>query len=85
MTHLDTVGKPIAVPPLNDVITLYEDIANACGAYHRPITVGIVLNTGHLDDAAADRAIQATADATGRLTVDPIRQGADALIAPLMA
>ncbi|MGB1682843.1 MAG: DUF1611 domain-containing protein [Arenicellales bacterium] len=85
MTHLDTVGDPVAVPPLNDVIQLYEDIAHACGAYQRPTTVGIVLNTGHLDEVAAQRAIEETAQATGRLTVDPIRQGADALIGPLMA
>ena len=39
MTHLDTVGEPIAVPPLNDVITLYEDIANACSKGSPPLNV----------------------------------------------
>ena len=85
MTELDTVGVTVKVPPLNEVIALYEDVASACGIYSRPVTVGIALNTAHLDDDQAQRAISETADATGRLVLDPVRQGCDRWIDALMA
>ena len=84
MTHLDTVGEPVAVPPLNDIITLYEDIASACGTFTRPVTAGIAVNTAHLDADEAARAIAAIQDETGRLTVDPVRDGAKKLVNALM-
>ena len=84
MTHLDTVGDQVKVPPLNEIIALYEDIANGCGAFKRPVTAGIALNTAHLSEADASRAIAQTADETGRLTLDPVRDGADALVKALM-
>jgi uncharacterized NAD-dependent epimerase/dehydratase family protein len=85
MTELDTVGVTVKVPPLNEVIALYEDVASACGIYPRPVTVGIALNTAHLDDDQAQRAVSETADATGRLVLDPVRQGCDRWVDALMA
>ena len=85
MTHLDTVGEPVAVPPLNDIIALYEDIASACGTFTRPVTVGIAVNTAHLDAEAAARATAAIEDETGRLAVDPVRDGAKELVNALMS
>ena len=85
MTELDTVGLTVSVPPLNEVIDLYESIASACGTYSRPQTVAIALNTAHLDDQEAAAVLSDTADATGRLVVDPVRQGASVLVDFLMA
>ena len=85
MTELDTVGLTVNVPPLNEVIDLYESIASACGTYSRPQTVAIALNTAHLDDQEAAAVLSETADATGRLVVDPVRQGASVLVDVLMA
>jgi uncharacterized NAD-dependent epimerase/dehydratase family protein len=85
MTHLDTVGEPVTVPPLNDIIALYEDIASACGTFTRPVTVGIAVNTAHLDAEAAARATAAIQDETGRLAVDPVRDGAKELVNALMS
>ena len=85
MTELDTVGVTVKVPPLNEVIALYEDVASACGIYPRPVTVGIALNTAHLSDEQAQRAVSETADATGRLVLDPVRQGSDQWVDALMA
>jgi len=85
MTELDTVGVTVKVPPLNEVIALYEDVASACGIYPRPVTVGIALNTAHLDDDQAQRAVSETADATGRLVLDPVRQGCGRWVDALMA
>jgi len=85
MTHLDTVGEPVAVPPLNEIIALYEDVACACGTFARPVTVGIAVNTAHLDAKAAAEAIAAIQDETGRLAVDPVRDGATELVKALMS
>jgi uncharacterized NAD-dependent epimerase/dehydratase family protein len=85
MTELDTVGVTVKVPPLNEIIALYEDVASACGIYPRPVTVGIALNTAHLNDDQAHRAISETADTTGRLVLDPVRQGCDQWVDALMA
>jgi uncharacterized NAD-dependent epimerase/dehydratase family protein len=84
MTELDTVGVAIRVPPLNEVIALYEDLASACGTFTRPLTAGIALNTAHLDADDAARAVAQIQDETGRLVVDPVRDGADALVDALM-
>ena len=85
MTELDTVGVTVKVPPLNEVIDLYQDVASACGLYPRPVIAAIALNTAHLADGDAARAVAQVADATGRLTVDPVRGGAGALVDALMA
>jgi len=84
MTHLDTVGSPIAVPPLNEIIALYEDLASACGTFSRPVTAGIALNTAHLDTADAARATAQIQNETGRLVIDPVRDGATGLVEALM-
>ncbi len=59
MTHLDTVGDRLqnAAAERRSSSCRY---CNACGAYRRPrlATAGIVLNTGHLDEQRAHRAIQ---------------------------
>jgi uncharacterized NAD-dependent epimerase/dehydratase family protein len=73
----------VAIPPLPQVIHLYEAIAHAAGAFAPAKVVGIALNTGHLDPAAADRAIAQTATETGLPCSDIVRYGGDALIEPV--
>lgn len=81
-THLNKL-RGIAIPPLGELIRLYEEVAAAAGAFPRPRTIGIALNTAHLDAAGAAEAAAALARETGRLVVDPVRQGAESLFEAL--
>lgn len=65
----------IPIPPLTDLIRLYEDLAAACGTFPRPKTVGIAVNTSQLPEDAALRALQTTQADTGLPTTDPVRFG----------
>lgn len=80
--NLDTVPS-VLIPPLSELIKLYEDVAYVCGSYSRPVTLGVALNTGHLDDAAALRAIAEVEDEVGLPCVDVIRQSASRLVTAL--
>lgn len=73
----------IAIPPLRAFIRLCEDVAEACGVYHRPQTLGVALNTAHLDEADARLAVAETAQEVGLPCTDPVRFGVEALIAGL--
>jgi len=82
MTHLD--AHPwVKLPPLSRLARLYEDIAEACGAFARPVTAGVSLNTGDLDEAAARQAVQEAEQETGLPATDPVRFGAEKLLAAL--
>ena len=70
----------IEVPPLRDVVRLFEDVASACGTFGRPKVAGIALNTSHLDGAAASEAEAKVKDETGLPVTDPVRHGAGALV-----
>lgn len=70
----------IAVPPLSAYAGLYEDLGQACGAFPRPRTVAVALNTSGLSDEAALSAVQAVEDETGWPCSDPLRHGADRLL-----
>jgi uncharacterized NAD-dependent epimerase/dehydratase family protein len=83
-THLQKLPD-VAIPPLREYITLYEDMASVCGIFPRPRTAGIALNTSHLSDSEAHEAIRSTAQETGVPTTDPVRFGPDALINSLMS
>lgn len=75
----------VAIPPLGDLIRLYEDVAAACGTFPRPKTVGIALNTFHLDQEEADAACQAIEDELGIACVDPVRHGPYRLVDAVLA
>jgi uncharacterized NAD-dependent epimerase/dehydratase family protein len=86
MTTLDTVRtNSIRVPPLLDLIRLYEDLAAACGSLPAAKTVGISLNTAHMSEEAAARAVEETKAQTGLLVTDPIRYGPKPLFDAVMA
>ena len=70
----------VPIPPLPDVIRLYENVASAAGAFAPVSVVAIALNTAHLDDSAAGLAIEQTQAETGLPCTDPVRFGAEALL-----
>ncbi len=79
MTHLQKLSE-IAIPPLGSYIRLYEDLATVVGTFGRPATVGVALNTSHLDEFEAIKAIAAVEREVGLPTCDPVRFGPDRLM-----
>lgn len=78
-THLQKLPE-VPVPPLGDYVRLYEDLASVGGNFPRPITVGIALNTSHLDEHDAICAMAHVERETGLMTCDPVRFGPDRLV-----
>jgi uncharacterized NAD-dependent epimerase/dehydratase family protein len=74
----------IRIPDVRKLIDLYEDLAEACGTFPRPKTVGIALNCGHLTPNQADEACRILEESTGLPCVDVIRHGADRLVDELV-
>lgn len=70
----------IKIPPLKDVIQLYEAVARGAGAFDRVKVTGIALNTKQLDDNLAQRAIAQVEDETQLPCTDAVRYGADPLL-----
>jgi uncharacterized NAD-dependent epimerase/dehydratase family protein len=71
-----------AIPPLPDLIDLYERLALPA----RPARVAaIALNTGRVDEQAAGKAVAAVAEETGLPTDDPVRFGPDRLLEAVLA
>ncbi|MBD2500757.1 DUF1611 domain-containing protein [Anabaena azotica] len=74
----------VPIPPLPQVIHLYETVASAGGAFGTVPVVGIALNTAHLDEDAAQEAIAQTIAETGLPCTDVVRFGADVLLDAVM-
>lgn len=74
----------ILIPPLAAYCRLYEDLAEACGTFPRPKTVGVALNTSHLGAEEALIAMAKVADEVGVICTDPVRFGASALVNAVM-
>jgi uncharacterized NAD-dependent epimerase/dehydratase family protein len=76
---------PVAIPPLPELIAACEAVA-ALGRPDglRPRVRAIALNTALLDGAEAEREAQQISGLTGLPVVDPVRHGADALLAALL-
>ena len=77
---------PVAIPPLPELIAACEAVA-ALGRPDglRPRVRAIALNTALLDAAEAERQAQQISALTGLPALDPVRHGADALLAALLA
>ncbi len=75
----------VLIPPLPEVIRLYEAVASAGGAFAPVRVVAIALNTGHLDDSAAQQAIEQLREETGLPCTDAVRFAADLLVDVVMA
>lgn len=74
----------IMIPPLPEVIELYERVANVAGAIAPVKVKAIALNTFHLDAKAAQTAIKTVQDTTGLPCTDVVRFGGDGLLDALL-
>jgi len=76
----------VPIPPLPEVIKLYESIAHAGGAFSPAPVVGVALNTRYLSETEARSAIAQTQSQTNLPCSDPVRFGAgellDAIVKP---
>jgi uncharacterized NAD-dependent epimerase/dehydratase family protein len=70
------------IPPLPDVIRLYEAVSAAAGALEPAAkAVAVSLNTAHIpDDAEARREVERAAEETGLPATDPVRFSAAPLV-----
>ncbi len=78
-THIHHLPE-ISIPPLPEVIQLYEAVARASSAFAPVRIAGISLNTGDLPQTEALRWIDQVSQQTGLPCTDPIRLGVDPLI-----
>jgi uncharacterized NAD-dependent epimerase/dehydratase family protein len=74
----------ILIPPLADVINLYETVARGAGSFADVKVKAIALNTFHLDTDAAKDAIEQVQKTTGLPCTDVVRFGADLLLEGLI-
>jgi uncharacterized NAD-dependent epimerase/dehydratase family protein len=75
----------VTVPPLGDLCRLYEDLASACGAFPRPTTAGICLNTFGLSMEDAESECRVLESEVGLPVCDPIRHSVDQILARILA
>ena len=68
------------IPPLSEVIKLYETVASAGGTFNKVLVASIALNTAHLEESVAKSAIAQVEEETGIPCTDPIRFGASKLL-----
>ncbi|ACB50628.1 DUF1611-containing protein [Crocosphaera subtropica ATCC 51142] len=74
----------VSIPPLPDVIELYETVAQVGGATDEVKVKAIALNTFHLDPKEAQKAIDKIQQMTGLPCSDVVRFGGDRLIERLL-
>lgn len=70
----------LPIPPLPEVVRLYEAVASAGGTFAKIQVKAIALNTFHLDRATARQEIKAVQELTGLPCEDAVRFGADILL-----
>lgn len=78
-THIRNFSH-VVIPPLPEVIQVYETIATAAGAFAPTPVAAIALNTAHLNTEEAEQAIAQVQTETGLPCTDPVRFGADLLL-----
>lgn len=83
-THIRSYPH-VPIPPLPEVIRLYEMVASAAGAFAPAPVVGIALNTAHLSDSEACDAIAQVERETGLPCTDVVRYGAEKLVDAILA
>lgn len=83
-THLRRY-EHISIPPIPEVIRLYEMVASAGGAFLPARVVGIALNTAHLEEREARQAIEQVQSETGLPCTDPVRFGAELLLEAILS
>lgn len=70
----------VPIPPLPQVIQMYEMVASAAGAFSEARVVAIALNTRDLNEEKAREAIAQIQEETALPCTDPVRFGADLLL-----
>jgi uncharacterized NAD-dependent epimerase/dehydratase family protein len=70
----------VPIPPLKNVIHLYETVAQAGGAFGAPKVAAIALNTAHLSEPEAQAAIDQTRAEIGLPCTDVVRYGGGELL-----
>ncbi|HLO87552.1 MAG TPA: DUF1611 domain-containing protein [Nostocaceae cyanobacterium] len=78
-THIKNCPQ-VAIPPLPEVIKMYEAVAGAAGAFGTVPVVGVALNTKDLGEKEAKEAIAQTQSLTNLPCTDPVRFGAGVLL-----
>ncbi|GBF82835.1 DUF1611 domain-containing protein [Aphanothece sacrum] len=78
-THINRLPD-VAIPPLKQVIELYESVASVAGTTDEIKVKAIALNTFHLDELDAKKAIETVQETTGLPCTDVVRFGADKLL-----
>ncbi|MCL6434512.1 MAG: DUF1611 domain-containing protein [Leptolyngbyaceae cyanobacterium HOT.MB2.61] len=69
-----------SIPPLREVVKVYETIASAGGTFTPAKVAAIALNTAHLDDTQAQQAIEQVEVETRLPCTDPIRFEVDLIL-----
>ncbi|MGB5709364.1 MAG: NAD-dependent epimerase/dehydratase family protein, partial [Waterburya sp.] len=83
-THIRDFAN-ISIPPLTEVIQLYETVASAFGAFGQVKVKAIALNTLGMDTAEAKAIIKSTAELTGLPCSDVVRFGGARLLSAVYA
>ena len=73
----------ILIPPLPEVVQLYNAVASAAGTFGDVTVKAIALNTFHLNTEQAKQAILQVSDLTGLPCTDPVRFGAEKLLSAI--
>lgn len=79
LSHLQHFSD-FAIPPLSEVVKLYESVATAGGTFAPVKVVGIALNTFGLSEEDAVGAIASTSQETGLPCTDVVRFGGEPLL-----
>lgn len=82
-THIRN-NPHVTIPPLPEVVRLYETVASAAGAFAKVRVAAIALNTFHLNLQTARQAIEQVRAETSLPCTDPVRFGANALLDALL-
>ena len=75
----------VAIPPLHEVVALYETVAAASPSFPAAKVRGIALNCARLSAEAISNACRAVEDETGLVCVDPVFHGAGRLLDAIVA
>ena len=79
LTHIQHFSD-FEIPPLREVVKLYEAVASAAGTFTPARVVGIALNTFGLSEEDAGEAIATVSQETGLPCTDVVRFGAEPLL-----
>lgn len=84
--HMDSLQRipEIKIPPLDQFVNLYQDLASVQGTFPRPRWLGTCLGTPELAEADAIEALRSHTEKYGVPCVDPVRFGVDSLVQAIL-